>query len=199
MNVTAQHLHGIGVSAIWVEPINTTLVAFGINNADEIAAFIAQTAHESGRYTRLEEGLNYSAESLVRVWPSHFNASNAAQYAHQPERIANRAYASRDGNRDEASGDGYRFRGRGAIQLTGHDNYWHCGQTIKIDLVATPDLVSTPMYAMLSAGWFWKTHKCNLLADNEDWVALTKRINGGTIGLEDRVGLTQKMLSILNN
>ena len=100
------------------------------------------------------------------------------------------------GNRDEASGDGYRFRGRGVIQLTGHDNYWHCGQSIHMDFVAQPDLVATPMYAAMSGGWFWKTHGCNVLADQKDWVALTKKINGGTIGLEDRIALTNHAASV---
>ena len=199
MNVTAQQLHGMGISSEWLDPLNTTFVAFGINTVNEVAAFIAQTAHESNHYKILEENLHYKAESLIRLWPTHFNASNASEYANNPQKIANRAYANKGGNRDEASGDGYMYRGRGAIQLTLHDNYWHCGQAIKEDLVMKPDLVATPMYAMLSAGWFWKTHGCNNFADQKNWVALTKRINGGTIGLDDRVKLTNQALSIFNN
>jgi len=101
------------------------------------------------------------------------------------------------GNRDEASGDGWKFHGRGCIQLTGHDNYWHFGQSIKQDMVAHPELVATPMYAALSAGWFFKTHGCNDLAEAQDWVGLTKRINGGTIGLDERISLTKRALDVL--
>jgi len=196
MNVTAQQLHAMGIGPEWVEPLNTTFAAFSIVTPEEAAAFIAQTAHESNNYKTLEENLHYSAEALIRLWPTHFNASNASQYAHNPEKIANRAYANKGGNRDEASGDGYIYRGRGAIQLTLHDNYWHCGQAIKEDLVRKPDLVATPMYAMLSAGWFWNTHGCNTFAQARDWLALTKRVNGGTIGIEDRIAKTNHALSV---
>jgi len=101
------------------------------------------------------------------------------------------------GNRDEASGDGYRFRGRGCIQLTGHANYFHAGQALGVDFVLNPDLVATPRYAAMTAGWFWSTHGCNPLAENADWVALTKKINGGTIGLDDRIKHTQEAISVL--
>jgi putative chitinase len=101
------------------------------------------------------------------------------------------------GNRDEASGDGYRFRGRGCIQLTGHANYFHAGKALGIDFVADPDLVGTPKYAALTAGWYWQTHDCNLIAQSADWLKLTKKINGGTIGLDDRIAHTNQALSIL--
>jgi len=101
------------------------------------------------------------------------------------------------GNRDEKSGDGWRFHGRGCIQLTGHDNYYHFGQSVQRDMVKEPQLVATPMYAALSAGWFWKTHGCNDLAEAQNWEGLTKRINGGTFGLEERIKLTQHALSVL--
>ena len=196
MNVTAQQLHALGIGSEWVEPLNTTFAAFSIATPEEAAAFIGQTSHESNNYKTLEENLNYSAESLVRLWPTHFNSSNASQYAHNPEKIANRAYANKGGNRDEASGDGWMYHGRGCIQLTLHDNYWHCGQAIKENLVGKPDLVATPMYAMLSAGWFWGTHGCNNLARARNWEALTKKINGGTIGVEDRIAKTNHALSV---
>ena len=102
------------------------------------------------------------------------------------------------GNRDEASGDGYRFRGRGCIQLTGHANYYHAGEALGVDFVLNPDLVATPRYAAMTAGWFWSTHGCNPLAENADWVGLTKKINGGTIGLDDRVKHTQQAISVLS-
>jgi len=196
MNVTAQQLNLLKIGSEWVEPINTTLAAFGINSKEEVSAFIAQCSHESGNFRLLEENLNYKAETLMKLWPTRFNTSNVNDYAHNPQKIANKVYSGRMGNRDEASGDGYRFRGRGVIQLTGHDNYWHCGQAINMDFVAQPDLVATPMYAAMSGGWFWKTHGCNVLADQKDWVALTKRINGGTIGLEDRIALTNHAASV---
>ena len=196
MNVTAQQLHELKIGSEWVDPLNTTFAAFSIATPEEAAAFIGQTSHESNNYKTLEENLHYFAESLVRLWPTHFNSSNASQYARNPEKIANRAYANKGGNRDEASGDGWMYHGRGCIQLTLHDNYWHCGQAIKEDLVRKPDLVATPMYAMLSAGWFWGTHGCNNLAQARNWEALTKKINGGTIGVEDRIAKTNHALSV---
>ena len=131
----------------------------------------------------------------MKLWPQRFPSDVAAQYAHKPEQIANKVYASRMGNRDEASGDGWRFHGRGCIQLTGHDSYWHCGQALGVDFVANPDLVATPKFAALSAGWFWNTHKLNDCA--KDYVKVTKIINGGTFGLAERIALTQKALSVL--
>jgi putative chitinase len=122
----------------------------------------------------------------------------AAQYAGQPQKIANKVYGGRCGNRDESSGDGWLYHGRGCIQLTFHDNYWHCGQALGVDLVKQPQLVATPKYAALSAGWFWNTHNCNALADAQDWTGLTKKINGGTFGLNERVFLTQKAIKVLS-
>jgi putative chitinase len=118
--------------------------------------------------------------------------------ARNPKLIANTVYSSRMGNRDEASGDGYRFRGRGCIQLTGHANYYHAGQALGVDFVMNPDLVATPMYAALTAGWFWDTHKLNPLADSKNYLAMTKKINGGTIGLDDRIRHINHALDVLN-
>jgi putative chitinase len=143
----------------------------------------------------LEENLNYRAETLQKLFGHKFAQGEAELYARQPVKIANRIYANRMGNRDEASGDGYRFRGRGVVQLTGHDNYWHCGQALGQDFVMNPDMVANPMYACLSAGWFWSTHGCGKLVDNAE--QLCKRINGGLIGLEDRKAQTQKALAVL--
>ena len=148
----------------------------------------------------LSENLNYKAETLMEHWPKRFPTMDIAnQYARNPKKIANMVYANRMGNRDEASGDGYRFRGRGCIQLTGHDSYFHCGQALGVDFVANPDLVASPKYAALSAGWFWATHKCNDLAQVQDWVKLTKVINGGTIGLDDRILHTNQALAVLTS
>jgi putative chitinase len=147
----------------------------------------------------LEENLNYRAETLMKLWPKRFPTLEFAnQYAKNPKKIANMVYSNRMGNRDEASGDGYRFRGRGCIQLTGHANYYHAGQALGEDFVMQPELVATPMYAALSAGFFWNTHKLNILADNQDIKMMTKRINGGFIGLADREKHYQQALAVLN-
>ena len=146
----------------------------------------------------LEENLNYRAETLMKLWPKRFPTLEFAnQYAKNPKKIANMVYANRMGNRDEASGDGYRFRGRGCIQLTGHANYYHAGQALGEDFVMQPELVATPMYAALSAGFFWNTHKLNVLADNRDIKMMTKRINGGFIGLADRERHYNEALAVL--
>ena len=132
----------------------------------------------------------------MRLWPKRFPTLEIAnQYARNPRKIANKVYGGRMGNRDEASGDGYRFRGRGCIQLTGYSNYFHAGKACGVDFVKEPDLVATPKYAALTAGWFWSTHGCNELAVQGNWLALTKRINGGTIGLDDRIKHTQLALA----
>jgi len=146
----------------------------------------------------LEENLNYRAETLMKLWPKRFPTLEfAKQYEKNPRKIANSVYANRMGNRDEASGDGWRFRGRGAVQLTGHSGYYHAGQALGADFVMEPDLVATPKYAALTAGWFWSTHDCNRLAEDANWTGLTKKINGGTIGLDDRINHTNQALSVL--
>lgn len=164
-----------------------TFKKFDINTPLRQAAFLSQCAHESGNFSAVVENLNYSKEALVRVWPRHFSTIEfAAPYHRKPEKIANRAYRNRMGNGDEASGDGWKYRGRGVIQVTGKTNYSICGKALNVDLIAQPELLQTPMYAILSAGWFWDSNKLNALADKEDTLAVTKRINGGTHGLEDR-------------
>ena len=195
--MNAEKLHNLGIGSEWVEPLTTTCVTYGINDVNKQAAFIGQLSHECKHFKTLEEDLNYRTETLQRLFGHKFKPEEIALYAHNPQKIANRIYSSRMGNRDEASGDGWKFHGRGCIQLTGHDNYWHFGQSIKQDMVAHPELVATPMYAALSAGWFFKTHGCNDLAEAQDWVGLTKRINGGTIGLDERISLTKRALDVL--
>ena len=166
---------------------------------DQQAAFIGQCSHECNHFKTLEENLNYRAETLHQLWPQRFPTMEIANaYAHQPSRIANKVYGGRMGNRDEQSGDGFRFHGRGLIQLTGHDSYYHCGQALGVDLVANPDLVATPKYAALSAGWFWSTHNLNAAAAAEDWTKVTKIINGGTFGIEERVALTKHAIAVLS-
>jgi len=185
--VSKEQLRQLHIGEEWVDALNATFERFDIMNPLRKAAFIAQCGHECGNFKMLEENLNYRAETLMKLWPKRFPTLEFAnQYAKNPKKIANMVYANRMGNRDEASGDGYRFRGRGCIQLTGHANYYHAGQALGEDFVMQPELVATPMYAALSAGFFWNTHKLNVLADNRDIKMMTKRINGGFIGLADR-------------
>lgn len=196
--VSAEQLQKLGIGPQWVEALNETFNRFGISSPNQQAAFIGQCGHECGNFRTLEENLNYKAATLMRLWPKRFPTLEIANaYAGNPKKIANMVYASRMGNRDEASGDGYRFRGRGCIQLTGHSNYHHAGKALGVDFVMEPDLVATPKYAAMTAGWFWSTHDCNRLAGNSDWVGLTKKINGGTIGLNDRIHHTQLALAAL--
>ena len=180
----------------WVDAINTTFETFGIDTPEQQASFLGQCGHESAGFTALVENLNYKAESLCKVWPKRFPSLEMAQpYHRNPEAIANHVYANRMGNGDEESGDGWNFRGRGLIQLTGRDNYRACGEALGADLESDPDLVSQPMYAALSAGWFWHKNHLNNIA--QDITAVTKKINGGTHGLEDRVARTQRALDAL--
>jgi putative chitinase len=194
--ITAQQLHSLGIGPQWADPLNATFNTFGINDVKKQASFIGQCSHECNRFNTLEENLNYRAETLQRLFGHKFKPEEIQAYAGHAEKIANRIYANRMGNRDESSGDGWLYHGRGCIQLTGHDNYWHFGQAIKQDFVKSPQLVATPMYAAMSAGWFWATHGCNNLVDNDE--ALCKRINGGLFGLNERKELTAKTLAVLS-
>lgn len=198
--VTASQLQRLHISADWVDPLNQTFQRFGILTPRQQAAFIGQCGHECGNFRILEENLNYRAETLMKLWPKRFPTLDIAnQYARNPKKIANKVYADRMGNRDEASGDGYRFRGRGCIQLTGHANYFHAGRALGVDFVMEPDLVATPQYAALTAGWFWDTQKLNALAESGNNLALTKKINGGTIGLNDRILHTNQALALFGD
>ena len=185
--VNACQLAQLHIGPEWVDPLNETFERFNIRTPNQQAMFIGQCGHESAKFRVLEENLNYRAETLMRIWPKRFPTREIAdQYAKNPKKIANMVYANRMGNRDEASGDGFRFRGRGAVQLTGHANYFHASKALGEDFVMNPDLVATPRYAALTAGWFWETHKLNAPADSWDFLRCTKIINGGTIGLEER-------------
>ena len=198
MTITAEQLKQLHIGEQWVDPLNTTFERFDIMNPLRQAAFIAQCGHECGNFKTLEENLFYRAETLMKLWPKRFPTLEFAnQYAKNPKKIANMVYANRMGNRDEASGDGYRFRGRGCIQLTGHANYYHAGKALGEDFVMQPELVATPMYAALSAGFFWNTQKLNALADNRDIKMMTKKINGGFIGLADREKHYSHALAVL--
>jgi len=185
--VNKTQLDKLHIGEQWVEPLNETFARFDISTPARQAAFIGQASHESGNFTKLQEGLSYSAERLMVIWPKRFPTLEIAQkYARNEKALANNVYANRMGNRDEASGDGFRFKGRGLFQLTGHSNYFHAGKALGEDFVMNPDLVATPMYAALTAGFFWNTHKLNQYADARDYVTMTKKINGATIGLADR-------------
>ena len=155
-------------------------------NIKRAAAFIAQTAHESGGFNFVKENLNYSADGLKKIFTKYFRDVDANDYHRQPEKIANRVYAGRMGNGPTASGEGWKFRGRGLKQLTGKYNYDKCGSYLGLDLVANPDMLLEPLAAARSAGWFWKTNGLAAFADVEDIKGMTKKINGGFIGLEDR-------------
>lgn len=197
--VNAEQLAKLKIGPQWVDALNETFARFNISTPHQQAAFIGQCAHECGNFRILEENLNYKAATLMKLWPKRFPSLEIAnQYAGNAKKIANNVYSGRMGNRDEASGDGYRFRGRGCIQLTGYANYFHAGKALGVDFVMQPDLVSTPKYAALTAGWFWDTHKVNAPADAGDYVRVTKIINGGTIGLDDRVAHTNEALSVMS-
>jgi putative chitinase len=181
----------------WIDALNATCEQFNINTPERIAGFLSQIAHESAGFKATSENLNYSAEALCRVWSSRFNADNSQEYARNPEKIANKAYCNRMGNGDELSGDGWNYRGRGLIQLTGRDNYTRFSNAVGVDVVENPDLVAEPEMAALSAGWFWSTNGLNALADARDIVGMTKRINGGTHGLDDRQAKYAAVLSTM--
>ena len=198
--VNANQLQKLHIGPEWVPALNDTFARFGIATPRQQAGFIGQCSHECGNFKVLEENLNYRAATLMKLWPKRFPTLEIAnEYAGNARKIANKVYSSRMGNRDESSGDGYRFRGRGAIQLTGHSGYYHAGQALGVDFVKDPDLVATPTYAALTAGWFWSTHKCNELAEAGDWAGLTKKINGGVIGLADRVRHINEALALLTS
>lgn len=165
---------------------------FGITSKLRMAHFLAQVTHESGEFRYTEENLNYSAERLLKVFPKYFNQKRAQQYAHKPFAIGARVYANRMGNGEEATLDGFTYRGRGLIQLTGRDNYrafndyLHSLGSVDIDVVKNPDEVAKPELAVCSAMWFWSSRGLNRLADSDDLKLITRKINGGTNGLAQR-------------
>ena len=172
----------------WYKAISEILPEYQINTPKRVAAFLAQCAHESGGFVFLKENLNYKAASLRKVFPKYFpDDATAAAYANKPEKIANRVYANRMGNGDENSGDGWRYCGRGLIQLTGKDNYTFFAASIDVPIQEAAEYLQTFEGAVQSACFFWEQNNLNQWADKGDILTLTKRINGGTIGLEDRI------------
>lgn len=182
----------------WLEAIVAELPKHGLDTPEEVASFLAQCAHESNEFTHLEENLNYSAERLMVVWPKRFPSFDIAQrYEHVPERLANYVYAHRMGNGDEASGDGWRFHGRGPIQLTGRRNYAACGTDIGEGLLVVPELLLKPVVGIRSALWFWKITNLDKFDDDRDVKVETRRINGGENGLAHRQQLFNHYLRLL--
>jgi putative chitinase len=194
--MTIEQLKALDIDPKWDIPLNQVFVKYDINTSQRQAAFIGQCAHESGNFKTLQENLNYSAEGLMKTWPSRFPTKEIAdQYARQPAKIAGKVYNGRMGNTSEE--EAAKYLGRGLIQLTGKENYANCGTAIGIDLIGNPNLLVEPMYACLSAGWFWNKKGLNALADACDYETMTKRINGGLIGLDDRKAKIAKTLSVL--
>ena len=182
----------------WHKALSQLLPDYEINTPQRIAAFIAQCAHESGGFIFLTENLNYKAESLVKVFPKYFkDITTAKAYEKKPEKIANKIYANRMGNGDELSGDGWKYRGRGLIQLTGKTNYSWFAASLDITPDEAAEYTQTFEGAAQSACWFWETNKLNNEADKGDILTMTKKINGGTIGLEDRKKHYEHALHVL--
>lgn len=183
----------------WLPHLVKTANRCGINTPMREAMFLAQIAHESGNFKFVVENLNYSANGLRSIFGKYFpNDEVANEYARQPERIANRVYSNRMGNNDEASGDGWKFRGRGLIQLTGKTNYTSFSVQESNQALSHPDRVAEPELACASAGWFWQANRLNEIADTGDVRAVTRRINGGFNGIEDRQTKFNKLIVILD-
>ena len=198
----------------WLDAVEATCQEFEINTPERIASFLAQTSHESGGYTMLSENLNYKAATLAACWPNRFAelgpdkkpkkddkgklipTAVANSIAGKPELIANLVYSSRMANGPAESGEGWKYRGRGLKQLTGKDNYTRCGGAIGLDLVSNPDLLLEPLAAARSAGWFWRSNNLSAFADVEDIKGMTKKINGGFIGLEQRQALYNACITV---
>jgi putative chitinase len=197
--MTADQLAAMHIDAAWLEPLVETFNRFDISTPERKAAFIGQCQHESANFKTLRENLNYSDKGLCATWPKRFPTMEAAApYHRNPEKIANKVYCDRMGNGSEESGEGWKYSGRGLIQLTGKANYMAASDALMVDLVADPDLVLLPEYAALTAAWFWDKNGLNKYADVADYPGMTKRINGGTIGLVDRVKHITTALTILS-
>ena len=192
-------LKGIVPDAVLAQ-IDPIAVKFNITNDLRLAHFLSQCSHESGSFKVIKENLFYSAEGLLKIFPKYFNATTAPLYAKQPVKIASKVYANRMGNGDEASGDGYKFCGKGYIQLTGRNNYKAFSSYIGDDCVTYPDLIATK-YPLASAAYFFNVNNlwgiCDRGKDVDTVTALTKRINGGTIGIDDRLKIFNQYVGLL--
>lgn len=194
----SQNLKGIIPDSVLAQIDENFIQTFNCNTDLRLAHFLAQCSHESGGFKAVTENLNYSADGLLKIFPKYFDATTAPQYARQPEKIANRVYAGRMGNGVEASGEGFKFRGRGYIQLTGKDNYTAFDKTVADDVLLAPDLVATK-YPLASAAFFFNKNNLWAICDkgygSDTILAVTKKVNGGTIGLEHR---TSEFVKIWN-
>lgn len=219
MTPTLEHLQAAKIKnpEKWLDAIVATCQEFEINTDKRIAGFLAQTSHESGGYTMLTENLNYRATTLAACWPNRFAVIGpdkkpkrdekgaliptkvAQSIAGKPELIANMVYSGRMGNGPAESGEGWKYRGRGLKQLTGKDNYARCGHALGVDLVGNPDLLLEPLYAARSAGWFWKANNLSAFADVDDIKGMTKKINGGYIGIVQRQALYDACIGMCRN
>ena len=197
--MTSDQLKSLGLAEQWLDPLNETFDKYQINTPQRQACFLGQTLHESGNFKFTRENLNYSAKALMATWPSRFpDMDTAMQYERQPEKIASKVYLGRMGN--ESPEDAAKFIGRGLIQCTGKENYTHCGEALGVDLVSQPQLLEEPRYAVLSAGWFWNKKGLNALADEgtkDSFEVMTKRINGGLLGIDDRKAKMNEALKAL--
>ncbi|HHH9280149.1 TPA: glycoside hydrolase family 19 protein [Pseudomonas aeruginosa] len=209
MLITEQQLLQIFPNAgpqagFFVPALNVAMKRFGITSPVRAAAFLAQIGHESAQLTRLVENLNYSARGLAVTWPSRYLGADgqpnalAQRLARNPRAIANNAYAARNGNGDEVSGDGWRFRGRGLLQITGRSNYRAAGGGLGQPLEAEPELLEQPEWAALSAAWWWSTRGLNELADRVEFAAITRQINGGLNGQAERLALWERAKAVLS-
>jgi len=195
--MTNDQLDKLGIDHKWLDPLNETFAKYDISTPKRQACFIGQCMHESMGFKVTVENLNYSAAALMRTWPSRFpDMDTAENYEHNPQKIASKVYAGRMGNITPE--DAGMYIGRGLIQLTGKENYANCGLGIGVDLLGHPDWLSDPKYAALSAGWFWNKKGLNALADSNDIETMTKRINGGTLGLDDRKAKINMALNALS-
>lgn len=178
-------------------PLAVAAAEFGIATSRQIAAWLAQLAHESAQLGHVAENLNYSATGLLGNFKKYFSEEEAYSFAHRPEAIANRVYANRMGNGPETGGDGWKFRGRGLIQITGRENYRLCGSAIALDLLAHPEALEQDEPAACSAAWFWWQRGLNALADRDDVEGITRRINGGINGLAERKAFHARALKAM--
>ena len=189
--MTSEQLAKLGINPDWLPWLQKTCDRYSINNVNRQSAFLGQCMHESNSFKVLQENLHYSTNGLKSVWGSRFPTNEIAdKYANHPDMIANKVYANRMGNGDEESGDGWKYRGRGIIQCTGKDLYKTLSNALNIDLISDPDMLLEMPYASMSAGWFWNKKGLNDLADQNNYEAtkeMTKRINGGFNGLDDRI------------
>jgi putative chitinase len=198
--MTSEQLAKLGINPDWLPWLQKACDKYSIDNTVRQAAFLGQCMHESNNLKSLVENLNYSANGLMSIWGSRFPTDEIAnKYARHPDMIANKVYANRMGNGNEESGDGWKYRGRGIIQCTGKDLYKTLSDAFNIDLIADPDLLMEMPYAAMSAGWFFNKKALNALADAKDYKEMTRRINGGFNGLDDRIAKINKALEVLSN